>query len=154
MAVTPAGFGDDFNADEFRENIINTMIMNTPNTVSDRATFCWRIDKAYTTTDTTGRPYELATTPVHVETTPDVQVPVAVEFVNNEGMGGTGANAVGRFDTSKAVLTLLDTYYPQVYDADWVTLGDSIYDIRFWEPPIGLFDVDVYRVHVEARDER
>jgi len=150
--VTASGFGG-FDAALFREKIIATMTMGMPNTVSDQATFYWEREVTFSNTDVTGKPYFLDDTPATDSTRPEIIVPVAVEFVSNSGLASsTTQNDVGTFDTSNAIITVLDTYYGDVYDADWVTLGGQIYDIKYWEPPVGLFEVDIHRVHVAARD--
>jgi hypothetical protein len=65
-------------------------------------------------------------------------------------MDGT---AMGEFNHQKLTITILDTYYEDVSDADLVRFGDSLYNIDFWEPVIGLFSVSVYAVHCTSLDE-
>ena len=47
----------------------------------------------------------------------------------------------------KLTITVLDTYYRDVSDADLVRFGDSLYNIDFGSRVIGLFSVSVYAVH-------
>ena len=48
---------------------------------------------------------------------------------------------------------MLDVDYADVEGAEWVRLGGNTYDVLFVEPPMGLFDVTIYRIHCAARDE-
>ena len=50
-------------------------------------------------------------------------------------------------------MTVLDEDYSSVSDADEIILDNAVYDIKYWEPPQGLFDVTIYKCHASARDE-
>lgn len=145
-----AGSNAAFDADLFRRNIRATMLMGIPNTVTDRPTFRWLAENDYAKEDVAGQPYDWTSSPVDESVHEDVQVTVAVEFSRTTETAGS---PLGNFDMSRAVLTMLEDEYDQVFDADLVLLSSNIYTIEFWEPTIALFSVDVHRCHVRARAE-
>lgn len=145
-----AGTNSAFDGDLFREQIRSAMRMGLPGTVSDRATFQWRVSKTYPKQDVTARPYDWTDTPVTEVERDDVQVPVAVEFSRT---GDTMDNPVGSFETPRAVITVLDEDYAEIEGASHVLLGGNRYFIRFVAPPMGLFDVTVYQIYCQAMDE-
>ena len=150
--ATPANpaFGGGFNADLFRENIKSTMQMGSPNAVADKATFQWPVNSTFVgKTDPSGRPYDFASQVVSENKKEDVQVDCAVEFVTRAGDG----TPIGDFENPRAVLTLLDVDYEQVRGATKVLLGGNSYKILFTEPPVGLFTVTVFSIHLQAEDE-
>jgi hypothetical protein len=145
-----AGSNASFDAQLFRDQIRATMTMGLPEDTAERATFRWNVEKEFAKEDASGHPFDWTSTPTTTVTHADVQVPVAVEFARTSDVAGT---AIGNFDMSRVVLTLLDVDHVQVATADEVLLGGNIYDVDFVEPPIGLFTVTVYRWHIRARDE-
>lgn len=145
-----AGSNPTFNAEEFRANIRATMLMGMPESTAERATFRWKPNKTFIKQDSGGSPFDWTSTPVTDVEHPDVQVPVALEFMRTTDIAGT---ALGNFDMGRVTLTLLDVDNEQVVGADEVLLGGNTYDVLFVEPPIGLFSVAVYRWHLKARDE-
>lgn len=151
IPTTPPGFGAGFDADLFRESIRAAMTMGLPNTVSERATFRWHPQRTFAKSDPTGKPYDLSAAPVSDTTPEDVQIPCAVEF--SARPAGSMETALGEFDTSRVIITLLDVDMPLISGADEVILGGNTYDIQFLGPPIGLFDVTVYQLFAIARDE-
>lgn len=140
-----------FNAANFRNVIRTTMTMGLPGATADRATFRWTTQHTYAKHDSAGVPFDLSASPVTTTTHADVQVPVAWEF--QALRAASSDNAIGEFDTARAVLTLLDEDYALVAGADLVLLGQNTYDIEFVAPPIGLFEVTVYQLYCRARDE-
>jgi len=128
------------------------MIMGLPSNVSERATFRWPTNRTYTIADPAQNPYDWTETPLTETHHADVQIPVAVEFTSRTSQGGS--NDIGtQFDTSRVVLTVLDEDYAQVEGATEVLLGGNTYLIQFVAPPMGLFEVTVFQVYCEARDE-
>lgn len=146
-----AGTSADFDADAFKEAIRAAMLMGMPNNVSERATFRWTTEKTFSLADPAGSPYDLTATPVTTTAHPDVQVPVAVEFVSR--VSTTQFTAAGEFDQARAVITVLGDDYDQIEGADQVVLSGNTYDLIFVAPKMGLFDVDVVQIHALARDE-
>lgn len=152
MATTNDPRAASFDAAKFRDAITFVMTMGLPDTTNERATFQWRPEKDFAIADPTENPYSWDASPITSETHADVQIPVAVEFSGNVS-GVTDTNMVGNFENPYAVLTILDTYHGEVEGANTVLLGGNTYVIRYTEPPIGLFDVTVYRLHLQAIDE-
>jgi len=85
----------------------------------------------------------------------DIQVLCAVEWAPADPTD----TAMGQFDTSRAVLTLLDEEWQEVLDngggepPDEVLLGGNTYNVKLLPPPLGLFDVTIQQISCEARDE-
>lgn len=140
-----------FDSDGFREAIRNTMLMGMPNASSERVTFRWTDRKTFSKHDASGRPLNWYATPVSNITNPDVEVPVAIEYSARASQAGN--TTVGNFNNPRAVLTLLDVDFALVEGADKVIIDGSEYTVDFVEPPVGLFDVTVYTVHISAIDE-
>lgn len=146
-----AGSNPAFSAAQFRTAIIDAMNMGLPSDVSERATFRWHKQQTFSKIDPSGQPYDLTASPVTDTTPDDVQIPCAVEF--SARPAGSMETSIGEFDTSRAIITILDEHYPSVEGADEVILGGNTYDIQFVGPPIGLFEVTVYQLFALARDE-
>lgn len=140
-----------FDSDGFRDAIRNTMMMGMPNATSERVTFRWSELKTFAKHDASGRPLDWYANPTVNITQPDVEVPVAIEFSARRSM--SGATNVGDFDNPRAILTLLDVDFELVEGADKVIIDGSEYTVEFVEPPVGLFDVTVYTMHISAMDE-
>lgn len=147
---TPS-FGSGFNADAFRTAIRNTMVMGLPNATLEKPTFRWNTERTYAIEDPQDNPYSWDAAPVTVTAHADVQVPVAVEFAARPA--GSQDTSIGQFDATRVTLTVLDVDYALIEGADIVLLGGNTYDIQFVGPPIGLFEVTVYSIYAEARDE-
>jgi hypothetical protein len=136
-----------FNADTFRTQITNTMIMGLPSDPALQPKFYFRSTSTYATgtlVDAEGKPIDPRIKPTATSAAAPVMVPCAVEFTpdnsNDEGLAGT-------FWATRAVLTLLDVHYTQVKDAIEVDLGGRRYLVSYLEPPVGLGPVTVYRLH-------
>lgn len=149
-----------FNAATVRSGLKFAMQMGLPGTVSERVTFFWEPEKTFVDADTTGQPYDFAdaaaTTVSAADTPASLSVPVAVEFLSR----GTDSDItrIGDFDTPRIKLTLLDDEYAELTDVnlglpDGVTVDGSTYEIEYWAPPVGLFDLTVYEAYCLARDE-
>jgi hypothetical protein len=151
MAGTTDSRAAGFDAAGFRSAIRFAMNMGLPNATSERATFKWSTVRTFATADPAGSPYDFSSTPTASVTHADVLIPVAVEF--SARPAGSRDTAVGQFDSSRAVLTVLDEDYALVAGADLVLLGQNTYEIQFVGPPVGLFDVTIYQLFCDARDE-
>ena len=141
----------DFDPAGFRDAVRFAMNMGLPNTVSERATFRRSSRKDYAIEDPAGRPYDFTDSPTRTVTQRDVQVPVAVEFAARPS--GSFRTTLGEFDSSRAIVTVLDEDYALIEGSDQVLLGGNVYEVQFIAPPIGLFDVTVYQLHCQAVDE-
>lgn len=146
-----AGKDPRFNSKQFRDAITFAMKMGLPEDQSERITFRWTPNKVYDNTDSGGNPWSWDVTPVDSDERPDVQVPAAFEF--SARPAGTLDTPLGQFDTSRITVTLLDQYFDLIRGADIMIFDDNIYEVAFVAPPIGLFDVTVYQIFGEARDE-
>lgn len=146
-----AGSNPNFSAAAFRTAIIDAMTMGLPDAEQERATFRWHKQQTFNTVDPAGQPYDLTASPATDTTPEDVQIPCAVEF--SARPAGSLETTLGEFDTSRAIITVLDEHIASIEGADEVLLGGNTYDIQFMGPPIGLFEVTVYQLFAIARDE-
>lgn len=146
-----AGSDPRFNPDRFRDAIKFAMQMGKPEAAQERVIFRWTPQHSYSVADPAGRPYDWTSTATASVTHDDVEIDCAVEF--SARPAGTRDTPLGQFDTSRAVLTLLDVDRELVEGADLVVIDGNIYEIGFWGPPMGLFEVTVYQAFCEARDE-
>lgn len=145
-----AGTNSGFDAAAFRTAIRSAMTMGSPSATGLQATFRWSEQKTFSTADKNGKPYSWTSTPTTDVTHPDVQVPVAVKFVDE---GAVRRTQVGDFARTRAEITILDDDFTQIIGADVVLLGGAVYDIISEPMPEGLFDVTVYRIWAQARSK-
>lgn len=150
MARVP-GFGAGFDAGAFREAIRSTMLMGMPEATEERVTFRWTPNRTYENHDSGGDPWSWDEVPKSEDAPEDVQVPCAVEF--SARPAGSVDTAIGQFDVSRAIVTLIDEDFEQIRGADLMVIDGSLYDVQFVGPPIGMFSVTVYQVYGEAQDE-
>lgn len=146
-----AGSNAAFDPAVFRTAIRNTMLMGIPGASQDKPTFQWSIARDYAIDDPADSPYDWTSAPTSTVVHPDIQVACAVEF--SARPAGSQQTIIGEFDTSRVILTLLDEDYALVKGADLVLMGGNTYTIEFVAPPMGLFDVTVYQIYCQARDE-
>lgn len=150
-----AGTNPAFNATTFRNAIKTAMQMGAPTSTSQQVTFHWttRYDYSEDDADSSGYSWSWDATPVSTNAPADVRIDCAVEF---EG-GNEDDTTMGRFDNLRGVITVLDTDWPSLSIggrmADQVTIDGSTYRILYVLPPIGLFEVTVYQIAIEAEDE-
>lgn len=143
------GFGEDFDSTVFRREIKNVMKMAAPTAVEERVTFLFDDVKTYSTpTDPSGRPYTLNASAASVESTDSVQVDCAVEIVDRVPSG----TPIGEFNNPRAIITVLDEDYALIEGSSKCLIGGNTYTVNYINP-IGLFDVTVYQIHTQARDE-
>lgn len=152
-----AGTNPAFDAALFRNAIRQSMVMGMPTNTAEQLTWRWNRDKEYVPQDPTSNPYEWTQDPVvdlpgnPNEPDGDVIVDYAIEF--SARPAGSQQTVMGQFDTSRAIVTLLDTDYGTIRSADYCTIDGAVYDIDFSAPPLGMFEVTVYQVFLTARDE-
>lgn len=146
-----AGTDPRFSATRFRDAIHFVMQMAAPQAISERATFRWNTERTYTSADPAGRPYSWDAAAASTTTHPDVQIDCVVEFAARPA--GSRDTPIGEFDTSRANITVLDDDIAAIAGADEVILNGNTYDILFIGPAQGLFDVTLYTIYAEARDE-
>lgn len=159
MAKSSA-FSGGFNEAQVRTALFNTMLMGMPETTSQRLTWYWSRDQTFVSDDPAGHPYDWTAAPV-TDTPgnpaiPDaggdqsLQVPYALEF--SARPAGSSTTVLGEIDTSRAVVTMLDTDFEKIRTADYAVIDDSRYRIQFSAPPVGLFGLTVWQVFLEAED--
>lgn len=154
-----AGTNPAFDADVFRQAILDTMEMGLPTDTAERLTFHWERDRTYTPEDRAHHPYDLDATPTTDEPqdpdnpTDERQIVYALEF--SARPAGSHEGQFGEFDTSRAVVTILDSEWVLIADPkpDYATIDGSRYDIDFSAPPVALFDATVYTLYLTAQDE-
>lgn len=147
--------GTPFIASEFRSVIKTTMRMGIPEAPEERLIWHFNPVKAYSPQDAALKPYDYSTPPV-LDQPSDPDNPDGSKVVDYalEFASGTSLEAdIGRFDTSRAVVTLLDVDYEEIRNADYAMIGRTYYEIKFVGPPLGMFDVTVYQVYLNARDQ-
>lgn len=149
MAEVP-GFGENFNPNEFRENIKRVMKMSAPQQVEERVTFRWPKETTHSgTVDHAGSPYDFSASNIDTSTQkPDVQIDCAVEIVDRAPTG----TPMGEFNNPRAKITVLDIDYELVKGSSEVLIGGNTYNVNYIEPQ-GLFSVTVYIFHTTALDE-
>jgi hypothetical protein len=152
-----AGTNPAFDAGLFRNAIRQSMQMGMPSNLAEQLKWHWKRDTEYVPQDPTQNPYEWTQTPVvDLPGNPDEPdgeriVDYAIEF--SARPAGSQETVFGQFDTSRAIVTLLDTDYAIIRSADYCSIDGAIYDIDFSAPPLGMFEVTVYQVFLTARDE-
>lgn len=131
-----------FDADLFRTNITNTMVMGLPVPVDERPTFYFPVTTTYpdgTLLDSEGKPIDPRITPTRTSPA-SVQVPCAVEYATDTS---NNQDLVGTFWATRATITLLDIHYALVKDAIEVDLAKRRYLIQELTE-VGLSTVTVY----------
>jgi hypothetical protein len=151
MATTSDPRAAGFDGAEFRDAIKFAMGMALPDEESERVTFRWLVDRTYSTADPVGAPYSYDEVPSSTVAKDDVQITCGVSFISRAT--AAQGNAVAGFESPRVIVTVLDEDYDSVAEADEIIFDGSTYQINYWEPPQGLFDVSIYKVHGTARDE-
>lgn len=148
-----AGSNAGFDAAAFRTAIQFAMTMGMPEDAGEQGIFRWNPVPVApwdpTGADTNNLPLDWAAEADSVTEHDPVTVPIAVEFTPAKGDG----TAMGRFDAGTVLITVLDADYADIIGANEVEFADAVYDIKFVAPPLGLFDVTIYQIYAQARDE-
>lgn len=149
-----------FDADLFRTAIHTAMQIGIPGTVSQRVSFQWDTEDTYITADTRDDPYDWTDSPTSSVSAPDIPasltVPVAIEFF--DAKSSSGQTTIGDFDIGTIRITMLDTEYALLTDAnlglpDTVIVDGNTYTVDYFSPPIALFTVTTHTAFCSARDE-
>ncbi len=155
MAGQGASVG--FSGAEFRENIRFAMQMGAPTATQEKVTFCWNREKTYDPQDHRRRPYDF-TQPTVTDEPGNEDIPsgsttvdCAVEFLPRNTSGTE--NQVGNFSAPRIIVTLLDEEYATIEGFDYAMIDGSTYNPEYTAPPLGLFEVTVYQIHLTAADE-
>lgn len=149
-----------FSAAVFRDAISFAMAMGLPQEESERVTFRWISQKTWERPDSRGSNYDFTDSPTATVSADDqvasLTLPCAVEF--SARRTSSADTPMVDFDISAVTLTMLDVDYQQLLDAnlgmpDLVVIDGNTYEMNFWAPPMGMFDVTVYQAYAQARDE-
>lgn len=140
-----------FPADKVRAALHFAMQMGTPKNPTEDVIFRWTTKETFQSKDPAGHPYSWDAPAVTSVTKPDVHIDCAVQF--SARPSGSRDTEIGHFDTSRVILTILDDDINKVRTADLVIIDGNEYRILFMAPPEGLFDLTVYTLYLEARDE-
>jgi hypothetical protein len=146
-----AGTDPRFSATRFRDAMRFVFQMAAPEAVERRVTFRWETERTFDGADPAGDPYFWDSAPLTTVSHADVQIDCVVEF--SARPAGSRDSAIGQFDTSRAVITLLDEDIASIQGADTAIINGNTYDIQFEGPAIGLFEVTLHQIFCEARDE-
>lgn len=155
MAGTGADVG--FSGADFRDNIRFAMQMGAPTSTTEQVTFYWNREKTYSPQDHGRRPYDFTqATVTDVPGNADIPagsttVDCAVEFTPRNSTGAE--NQVGAFEAPRCVVTILDEEYATIEGFDYAMIDGTTYHPDYVAPPLGLFDVTVYQIHLTAADE-
>lgn len=148
-----SAFAASFDESGFVDAIKSTMQMGIPQDPTERLVFHWAAPSTVTPASPAGNPYEWGQT---TSGEPEPGVParsLQVDYALEMGQDASSNTMAGTFENPKATVTLLDAEYQQVADADYCTIGSSIYRILYHQPVIGLFDVSVHQLILQAQDE-
>jgi len=153
-----AGTDSRFDAAGFREAIKFAMRMGAPTALSEQVKFRWVPVRTYTTDDAAGFPLSWTDSPLTNVAPADLAADVAIEFATASSLSVSSGTSIGHFDTTRGVVTILDVDWTVVLahggrTPDQVTIDGNVYVVRFVGPPLGLFDVTIYQLNIEALDE-
>lgn len=154
-----------FDPDEFTQNIRAAMLLGLPNDPAKRPIFLFVRERTYDKDDKAGQPFDWTATPVtDSDTLPgeprqvlcgDGAGQALCTWEAAGGRGGTQSNETpfGDFDDERLVFTFLDDDFALVAGFDRLLLNDATYRYQFETPAVGLYEVTVHQVVVQAIDE-
>lgn len=155
-----SSFNSKFPEAVFRQAILDTMLMGLPQDPAERLTFYWRRSRVFSPDDPAGNPYAWTSPPITDEGSnpaltdtgfdQSLSVPYALEFVPRAA--GGASTTFGDIQTSRIIVTVMDTDFAQIKTADYATIGPTTYHILYDAPPTGLFGVTVHAFYLEAQD--
>lgn len=154
-----AGTDSRFSATRFREGITFAMTMGFPDQAAQQITWQWLTERTFSKADSGGDPFTWTSGQVTSTTTiTDLIVNCAVKFVPAGGTSRVGGTSLGVFDTTHLEVTMLDTDWDLLIAhgtrfPDQAIIEDNIYKVQYVAPPIGLFNVTVYQIFLNAIDE-
>lgn len=149
MALDPRIEG--FDAAAFRDGIETAMMVGLPPDLADQPTFVTPAAVVDTGADrdTGGVAFDWTEPREKVGADTATQVPAAIEYFDADGQ----LVNFGSVSSSKIVLTLLDQDYEEVVGFSYVVVGGNKYTYERTEPPIGMVDVAIWRIHCRTDDE-
>lgn len=142
---------EGFDADEFREGIWTAMAVGLPPELEDQPAFVTPAAVLDTgdERDADGVAFDWRGARARIGSDTVTQVPCAVEYVDAAGE----ASNFGLVAPTRVILTLLDEDYTEVEGFSYVVIGGNKYLYERTEPPVGMVDVTIWRVHCRTDDE-
>lgn len=145
-----AGSNPDFNAGEFRSAIRLVFDMAAPPIEGERAVFVFPNGLQYNAAvDGEDVPFDPQATVTRTPGARVTGVPCGIEYFDAQGE----QIVFGTVTATKIVITFLDEDYQQAKGCAYVVIGPDRYIYKRTEPPSGLFDVGLYRLHFTAEND-
>lgn len=145
-----AGSNSDFDAGEFRTAIRFVFDMAAPPIEGERAVFIFPTGLAYTApVDGEDVPFDPDATVVRTPGRTVSNVPCGIEYQDEQG----NEVVFGTITATRIVVTFLDQDYRKVAGCAFVAIAGDRYIYKRTEPPSGLFDVGIYRMHFQAEND-
>lgn len=140
-------------AEEFHADIGAVMMMGLPQDPALRPIFHFDGGREYLQADSAGNPWDWTAAP----TDPEPPDPVVAGDADDEVLlaiepreGETDETTAGTFEADEYIFYFLDDQWPKVEAFTWCLLGGRRFKRTRTLNPIGLFDVTVHQVRVEA----
>lgn len=149
MALDPRIEG--FDADAFRDGIETAMMLGLPPELEDQPTFVTPAPVVDTgdERDVDGIAFDWEKPQTRVGPDTATQAPAAIEYFDADGM----LVNFGSVAASKVVLTMLDVDYEAIKGFSYVVIAGNKYLYERTEPPLGMVDVAIWRIHCRTDDE-
>lgn len=162
MAGTdPSG---QFNSTQTRDALRAVMLTALPDDETLRPIFHFPRERTYAVDDHHGLPYDWTEAPA-TDTNDDPGEPRIVTCGPDEdqvlcvwegagGRGGSQSNETpfGNFDIERINITMLDVDRAKIDGFEYVVIGRQTFTRQFEIPAIGLYDLIVYQIVVQALD--
>lgn len=154
-----AGSDSRFNATKFRNGIKFAMEMAFPEDSNQQITWSWIPQRVFRKADSGGMPFDWSPTSLVSETdVSDFVVDCAVKFASATSTSRVGGTALGVFDPATAQVTMLDLDYDRLVAhgggkfPDQAFIDGTRYEVQLIAPPVGLFEVTIYDIYLQAVD--
>ena len=155
MAESAGGFdGPILPVDTIKENLRAAMVMGFPVNEDEQPSFYFDSTYTYTYQDSAGNPFDWSASPATGISPGPVQVLCAYEFSAPLGRQGAHETAVGQFNPTTLVITMLDDEFESIQGFRYCTVGpsDEKWYFRFYQPAIGLGGMTVYQITCTAEE--
>lgn len=144
-----AGSNPGFNARQFREAIKFVQTMAAAPVAEEQATFYFPAQLVYNRPENgADLPFDPNATVVRNVPAP-VRVACSIEYLDARGE----LIAFGSVVPSRVIITVLDEEYVKIEGCSYVAIHGDKYIYSRTEPPSGLFDVGLYKLHFLAENE-
>lgn len=155
MAESAGGFdAPAVPVDTIKEALLSAMALGFPVEESEQPTFHFQGAADYTYEDAAGNPIDWTATPTSSSGASEVSVLCAYEFSAPLGRQGAHETAVGQFNPTTLILTLIDDQFEEIRGFRYCTVGpsDEKWYFRFYQPAVGLGGMTVYQVTCTAEE--